>query len=169
MMTIQCTKKMLDSMKVKPEPKPGDEQDALYAWHANLLMLQRRKFILLMNNKTRYNFLIGPVTKKEMAKFEKIMRQELAANLAADGTDEELIKAYLSRMDGVRFTKTSERSILGQLNESAFYIEAILDSGESVSLSDINRRLNEFVMLKLPLVYSGKTMIAELTGRFAGH
>lgn len=167
MMTIQCTKKLLDSMKIKPEPKPEDEQDALYAWHANLLTLQRRKFILLMNNKTRYNFLVGPITKKEMARFEEIMRQELATNLAADGANEELIKAYLSRMDGMDYTKTSERSILGQLNESAFYIEIILDSGESTDLFTINRQLNRFVMLKLPLTYSGTTMLAELNDRFA--
>ncbi len=57
-MLIQCTKALLNKMKINPselKSPEGYEQlpHALMAWHANLVNIDRRKAGVLMNNATR--------------------------------------------------------------------------------------------------------------------
>ncbi len=57
-MLIQCTKDLLNRMRISPselKSPEGYEQlpHALMAWHANIVNIDRRKAIVLMNNATR--------------------------------------------------------------------------------------------------------------------
>jgi len=58
-MIIQCTKKLLDrleldNMNLVPAEGYDIYPDNFYAWHANLVSINRRKAIIFMNNLTRY-------------------------------------------------------------------------------------------------------------------
>lgn len=52
-MFIQCTKKLLAQMRYEPEHIDEPEQP-LFSWHANLLTINRRKAVVLMNDASRY-------------------------------------------------------------------------------------------------------------------
>ncbi|WP_156906643.1 DUF6933 domain-containing protein [Alteribacter aurantiacus] len=47
-MLIQCTQKLLKEIKVKPSEV--SEEERLYCWHANVMMMGRRKALVLMND-----------------------------------------------------------------------------------------------------------------------
>ena len=51
-MLIQCTRKLLDKLDVKP--KEAVEENSLFSWHANLIKLNRRNTVVLVNDKNRY-------------------------------------------------------------------------------------------------------------------
>ena len=60
---IQCTKALLDKLGINKNELISQEgyekfPDSLMAWHANLVNIDRRKAIILMNNETRYSVVI---------------------------------------------------------------------------------------------------------------
>ena len=68
-MQIRCTKKLLDTLKVVPEEMT--EEDALFSWHANLLMINRRKVVVLMNDFSRYTVVLYGLKAKEFKNFNE--------------------------------------------------------------------------------------------------
>ena len=55
LLLIQCTKKLLDELKIKPgslQEPPAAE--LLFSWHANLIKLKRRKAVVLVNDRNKY-------------------------------------------------------------------------------------------------------------------
>ncbi|WP_412176701.1 DUF6933 domain-containing protein [Bacillus sp. T3] len=58
-MIIHCTKKLLDQLQVKPVSDVENED--IYSWHANLLMINRKKIVVLVNNQNRYTIKICPL------------------------------------------------------------------------------------------------------------
>jgi len=51
-MLIRCTKKLLDELKIKPNLEL--EEEPLFSWHANLLNINHRKTVVLVNDSNRY-------------------------------------------------------------------------------------------------------------------
>ncbi|WP_245947614.1 DUF6933 domain-containing protein [Bacillus taeanensis] len=162
MLTIQCTKKLASEILVPMAEVRENAHQSLYSWHAHLFLFKRKKYVLLMNNKTRYNFVLAGLKKEDFKKFNKIFLNNLAENLQADQIDSEAIKAYVSNGNIVSYTSTSNRSIISQMNEMIMVSKSILEEdnmqGIETDLYELNRFLNRFVMLKLPETYSGEAM-----------
>ena len=166
MLTIQCTKKLMDYIKKDIDQLP-DIQNNLYSWHAHLFIVQRKKYIIIMNNQSRYNFVLGPLLKKDVKHLDELIIDGIRDNLKADEIEQSMIDEYFKQMDELSYTKTSERSIIGQINDCINYLEHFRNADGDLDLANINRRLNKFPMLKLPLGYSGRTMNNELRERFS--
>jgi hypothetical protein len=47
-MLIQCTKKLLDQLSIRPEF--GIEEEPLFSWHANLVTMSRKAVVLVNEN-----------------------------------------------------------------------------------------------------------------------
>jgi len=167
MLTIQCTKKLADYLNKDISNKPNEGIDMFYSWHAHLFVIQRKKYIVVMNSVTRYNFVLGPVMAKDLKSLDNMIFDGIRDNLDADRVSEELIDLYCKEMHGIEYMKTSERSIVGQINDVIFYIECVYETNGELDIDQLNRSLNHFVMLKLPLTYSRETMIHELENRFS--
>ena len=166
MLIIQCTKKLMDYVKKDVELLNSD-MDKFYGWHANMFTIDRRKYIIVMNNVTRYNFVLGPIVKKDVLHLEEMISEGIKENLEADGVNKEYIDLYMNGISGVRYAKTSERSIVGQINDAIFYIEHVYWMQGMMDLSKVNRLLNQHVMLKLPMIYSQETMMKEMENRYS--
>ena len=87
-------------------------------------------------------------------------------NLKADGITPSFIEQYIQQLDGIEYMKTSERPIIGQMNDSIYYVECVKEGDGMLNIPKINRSLNKVPMLKLPLVYSTRMMIQEMENRF---
>lgn len=72
-MIIECTKKLADAMKMKLDPYDPTNADSFYEWHANLFMFNRRKGVLIMNNKTRYCIVLYGIKIEHFKKFDAIV------------------------------------------------------------------------------------------------
>lgn len=166
MLTIQCTKKLMDYINKDIDQLP-DIQDKLFSWHAHLFIIQRKKYIIIMNNQSRYNFVLGPLLKKDVKHLDELIIEGIRENMKVDEIEQSRIDEYIKQVDAISYTKTNERSIIGQINDCVYYVECIHEAQGEVNVDIINRKLNKFPMLKLPLTYSGRTMNNDLRERFS--
>ncbi|MCM3733141.1 plasmid pRiA4b ORF-3 family protein [Fictibacillus nanhaiensis] len=162
MIYIQCTKKLLEELKISVEKVDVTHADPLYCWHANIFVHNKKKCVLVMNNHTRYNFLLYGLKSNNFKNFTNLVIQGIKQNLLADEFDASAVDEYLLRCKESAITTTSERSIISQIKEMVHFCEFFLDDfkeqNEIPDLVKINRNLNTYVMSKLPQIYSVKAM-----------
>lgn len=139
----------MDKDKIVSEP--------FYSWHAHLFVYQRRKCVLVMNNVTRYNFIMVGLKKAEFNRFHLLMKEKIAENLIAEGFAQSLVEKYMEKIGEPTYTQTSDRSLIGQMNEMIWFAEMKMDHIEreidDVEIDRVNRFLNDCVMTKLPQAF----------------
>ncbi|MGI2728170.1 MULTISPECIES: DUF6933 domain-containing protein [Bacillus cereus group] len=156
MQLIQCTKKLADMMELKTEKVDQRESNNLHSWHANLFTINRKKCVIVMNNVTRYHFIIYGVTKKDLRNFEALFQKNLVTNLLSDGVEPEVIEHYVKSSSPMQYAATNNRSILSQMNDAVFmvnhyfYAELVEKQKPFINIEKLNQNLNKTVMLKIP-------------------
>lgn len=150
MQLIRCTKKLQKEIGLKSKDLVEQEQATghLGAWHANLLLIDRRKCVLFVNDKTLFNFIILGVKKAELAKLDDHFKSYLQCILADEGFSNQIIKEY----DIIGFANTNNKSVMGSMNDLAFnYTISIQQDGgvNSCMLPQIIHRLNRMPMKAL--------------------
>lgn len=165
MITIQCTQKLLK--EVGPEYKEAVIPTMpLGCWHANLLILDRRKCVLFTNDQTFYSFLVPGLKKPDFKMLDEVFRQSLFKNLMHDGFSQTAIERVLDEVREVAFTKTSSRSVLGTMNVMASIIKwTVHDEGGllNVDVVEMNSELN-----RMPLGPLGYKFSIELLKEVLG-
>ena len=104
---------------------------------------------------------------KDIKNLDEMIYTGIQENLEADGINSSFIEQYIQQLDGIEYMKTSERPIIGQMNDSIYYVESIHEYDGMLNIPKINRSLNKVPMLKLQLVYSTRMMIQEMENRFS--
>lgn len=140
-MLIECTKKLADAMKINVTPYDANHADSFYEWHANVFTFDRRKCVVLMNNKTRYCIVFYGVKMKEFKQFDVIALNAIKDTFLAEGFSEAVVNRYLERCGDVEYSKTHDRSIIGQLNDAIISISWKLEDflpTEQVHLMDLS-------------------------------
>lgn len=158
MAMIRCTAKLLREMGVKP-PKvaagvPGG--GVLGQWHANLLILDRRKSLLFVNDRTLFNFIVPDVPRSQIRDLPPLFRLWFSCVMAEEGIDEAARTRILAEYNHIDFGPSSDRSVLGSANEIAFhYRYAIADSGgvHSVRVPAIIKQLNRLPLNALKFTF----------------
>jgi len=156
MIAIQCTQKLLK--EVGQEYKEAIIPTyPLGCWHANLLLLDRRKCVLFTNDLTRYSFLVPGLKKPDFKNLEEIFRQKLFRSLRLDGFGQKEIERALEEVQEVVFTRTSDRSVLGTMNDMANIIKwAVYDGGGllNVDIDELSSKLNRMPIKPLDYGYT---------------
>lgn len=161
-LVIQCTKKLAEEIQTPMSDKKSITAESIYCWHAHLFVYKRRKCVLIMNNLTRYNFVMHGLRKEDFKRFNDLVINKILENLLADNMGQMLVDKYLSNLGEINYTPTSDRSIIGQINEmimvAQYEMERNIDEFGDPEIAEVNRFLNRFVFLKLPKFFSGETM-----------
>ena len=74
-MQIQCTKKLLDlldTVSIKSDNNMLVDDTSMFSWHANYVVINRHKSIILVNNNNRYTILLYKITKKELKRMSEL-------------------------------------------------------------------------------------------------
>jgi len=148
MAIIRCTTKLLNELGVKPT-NASDQLPSLYDWHANLLWLDRKKYVLFTNNLTLYSLLVHWMKTPRSADFLERFRLGLFKSLMSEGFDEAQVEYMLSEHAQVTITKTNSRSVLGSMSDLAFQIKSMIRMSGGLAdadLSEITRHLNRIPM-----------------------
>ena len=148
MAIIKCTTKLLNELGVKPANVP-DQPPSLCDWHANMLWLDRKKYVLFTNDQTLYSLLMPWNKSPRSTNFMERFRLGLLNSLMSEGLAEVQIEYLLSEHTQVTITKTNSRSVLGSMNDLVIQIKSmIFGSGglTDVNLSEVNRQLNRIPM-----------------------
>ena len=145
---IRCTAKLLTELKTKPTNGPS-QSSAWCDWHANLLRIERKKWVLFTNNQTLYSFFLPSMKKPILENFEEVFRLGLFKSLMTEGFTEPQVEYMLREHQHIAIAKTNSRSILGSMNDLAFQIKSMIYATgglASADLSEINRQLNRIPM-----------------------
>lgn len=148
-MFIECTKKLSEAMKIELLPYNDTEADSFYDWHANLFMLYRRKGVLLMNNKTRYCIVLYGLKMEHFKKFDSIVLDAIRETFLVEGLAEEAVEAYIEDCGQVKYTKTHDRSVLGQMKEFDICISWEIEDHilrNTINLVSLNRWIGRNLM-----------------------
>ena len=127
-MLIQCTKALLGKMNITGKelsPPEGHEHfpNSLKAWHANIVNINRRKAIILMNNETRYSVVIYRPRPKDFARIKELISEAIIVALRMEGVREELIESYMTDTGEIMFSKTANKSMVAKMNNAVREVE----------------------------------------------
>jgi len=135
MLTLQCTQKLLKELNT--ELSPIKDTDPIALWHANLLMLDRRKCVLFTNDATRYSFLVPGLKKPDFKVLGQVFLDNLFRCMRIDDIEQNGIEKVLNACSRACFTKTSSRSVLGTMKEVTGLIECIIQDEGGLQNADM--------------------------------
>jgi hypothetical protein len=127
-MLIQCTQALLNKMKITKDelaPREGFEYfpNSLKAWHANIVNIDRRKAVILMNNETRYTVVIYRPKPKDFTRMKELIKDAIITALRMEGIREDVINRYMADAGGIMFSKTANRSMVAKMNNAVHEVE----------------------------------------------
>ncbi len=153
MRILHCTKKLFKELGVPlveadeiPQPTEG-----LGNWYANLIGIDRRRCLLFTNEKTLYTFLIPKVLKGNLKNIENEFLTHLTYNLQNEGFGME-VASIQQEYKEIGFAKTSNKRVLGSLNEFAFEYEFLImrkEGLENVKILEVNRQINRTIKVAI--------------------
>jgi hypothetical protein len=153
-MIIQCTKKLLDQLKIKPVTVTTDELP-LFSWHANLITVNQRKTIVLVNDSNRYIVVLYGLKAKNLKNLNEIIIHSIREILLDEEIKAEIVEQFINHSPGIIYTKTKDRTLVARMNkacETVYYFGEKLNS-EVIRQSDLSRKLSTL------LVGDGKSYI----------
>lgn len=119
MLNLHCTKKLLDRIKrtvIDPSPVSGG---VLSNWYATALFW-KQQLALLVHEETLLPVLMPLAPASTLA---ERFPAHLAAVLHALNVDASFIAAQVAAMSEVQYAKTSNRSVLGIMNQFSYLAE----------------------------------------------
>ena len=138
---IHCTQKLLAEIPDRlMDPSASGE-----SWHANLLRFDRRKCALFTHDATLYSVFVPGLKKPEFEQLDEVFGQHLFKALVWDEFPQTLIERMLDACRAIRFTRSSNRSVLGSMNDIRFHVGLhVEDDGGlvNIDLAQLHHRLN---------------------------
>jgi len=146
-MFIQCTKKLLDELKIKPEPT-AIEEAPLFSWHANFLTINRRKTVVLVNDSNRYVIVLYGLLAKDVREFDELITEAIQTNFREEGIREEIIQQFIAHAPTITYTKTKDRSSVARMNNSidpVYFFADLLDN-KTIIQTEVSLRASRHVV-----------------------
>ena len=169
MQILHCTKKLMNEFEASPGSSITPEQSSgfLGPWHANLIRIERRKCILLTNDRTLYSFLVPGVKKKDLGNFRELFALHLKMNLEKEGFGPADVIKALEEYGEIAIAPTTNRSVLGSMNDLAYQAEFLVSRAGGLEQGDmltVNMMLNRIPMGAIKYHYA-IDKVYELFGR----
>ena len=164
---IQCTEKLRKEMALKDASLAVVQvgEPVLSLWHANLIYIARKKCVVFVNDKTRFNFIVTDVSRVHLRELGNIFLSTVYSVLAHEGFTPAQCEKIVCENEGMRYSKTSSKSVLGTMNELVFHYEnSILEAGgvHSHEIPEIISRLNHMPISAIKFFFPVKAMRAAL-------
>ena len=165
-MLISCTKKLADALKIKVFEVVPLRRKPLFEWHANLFVYQRRKGVIVMNNLTRYSVVLYGLKAEHFMKFDELALSAIEQTLRAEGFSDEVISNYMRTGSQVIYATSSDRSILGQINDVLYMMQYHLEDylpADSVFMIELSKKMSRTPIGKhIEYIYPIDMLQAEL-------
>jgi len=139
MLVVHATKKLLDRLSSAPRRTDESSTTALGSWYSTVLFW-RPQVGLFVNESTLLPVLVPLAPASTLV--ERFVT-DLGALLIACGARASFVEAETQKMGDWRLTKTSNRSVVGIMNEFSYLAEEHVRSGESHSLLELSVDLSK--------------------------
>jgi hypothetical protein len=117
MVVLRCTQKLLARLKQTETLPVVESTTRLGDWYGNILRIGRRQYLLFISERSRLPVVIPIREGKRLASVFPDTVCEVLGNVGVGAAD---IANERSRMSEIAFGRTSNRSLLGTLNDFAF-------------------------------------------------
>jgi hypothetical protein len=140
-----CTRNLWSALggrgQLGPRRRASAEAGRLHAWSARELVTRGTGLVVGIEE-TTYLSVVCPLI--QMPDFPRAFAASVAAALEAIGVARTICerKAW-ALIDGARFAKNDNRSLLGSLNGVAFHVDVLLEHKWRVSLATLEQVQNE--------------------------
>ena len=147
-MRIHGTKKMLDSIPFDVETVPEIEENSLFSWHANVVMIDRRKALVLMNEISRFVMVLYGVTAKDLKRLDRLVVEATREFFAAERIPEEVVDRYIEEAGDITFHKSKNRSSTTRVSQACDYLQTFAGEIEYEKMMNIrvSKRLNRLLV-----------------------
>jgi hypothetical protein len=153
MLTIRCTKKLLEKLKLNP--CDITERNPLFSWHTNLITLHCKKAVILLNDCTRYPILLYGLKVVNFKQLDKLIADAIKIVFFAQDISPDIVEKYMAQSNQIAFTKTSDRSVIAAMNQAA----------EILTCYDVDKfDQQNFIQTNLSLKMS--TLITKIDGDY---
>jgi len=115
-MHIQCTMKLLNFLKKEIIEKNTDND--FLAWHANYVNINRKKFLVLMNDLTRFCIVLYGVKKSDFKEPIFMFQKAIIISMALEEYDQKFVLKYVNQIKEVTYGTTKDRKLVAQLNQA---------------------------------------------------
>lgn len=116
-MLIKATQKLLAELKINPDEL--NETPPFFSWHANLITVNRRKAVVLINDATRMTVLLYGLKAPDFKKLDTIICNAIKETMLAFGVEKSLADKYIIAAGAITYTKTDNRGVIAALNKIA--------------------------------------------------
>jgi len=161
LLIIRGTAKLLRELGI-PKAQAGSSEDGvLGSWFANLFRYERRKCVILVNDRTLYCVVLFGLLKRDMANLGNLFINELAKSLTKDGIPTELVASVATACHPIVWRPTNNRSVLGSMNELIQQLKFMASRrslGSEQEIQGLNRQLNRTLMGPLGSSYAVERM-----------
>ena len=133
-MILHLTKKLADKLKLSPVSEPA--ADEFYSWRANYVQEHGFRFVVFMNDASRFTVIINEAKAEKLKKLPEVFVKTLRETLLAISVNPEVIDRYITELGEISYAKNSDRKKTAQLNkntETAWW--ALRDLTDNVDIS----------------------------------
>ena len=165
MAIVRCTAKLLKELGTNQLTETS-QSPSLWDWHANLLRIERKKWVLFTNDQTLYSFFVRFVKRPLPPDFVEMFRLGLFKSLMGEALTELLVENALRYHRNVVIARTKSRGVLGSMNDLAFQLKCLIEIMGGLAradLSEVNREMNRIPMSAI----NYRVSIDELRRRLA--
>lgn len=159
MLQLKLTQKVQKELGIKPKDMPEAIQSntSLGDWFVNIFMLERRKVLIFVNEKTLLSFVAYGVKKENIKKLHVVFLKGLEQLLSLEEVEDKKINDVLDEYQDFDFTKTDNKKVLGSMNDLVnMYDHMIYVQGgiQSSDLTDVIKRINRTPQRNIGWSYS---------------
>lgn len=133
---IRCTQKLLKELSIKPhEPAVVSE---VGSWHANLLIIERRKCVLFTHDMSLFSVFVVGLMSDDFAHMDEIFGQALFRTLRLCEFGQSEIERMLDWSRHNVYAKSNNRSVLGSMKDLGFQIEHRIEADGGLGATDLD-------------------------------
>ncbi|KZC40560.1 hypothetical protein RHOFW510R12_16320 [Rhodanobacter sp. FW510-R12] len=145
MTAFRCTAKLLKAMKEAPEADPASAGNRLGEWTATLVRVGRIQLVLAVSEPTRFAVAIdaAPCATAPQRFAAALLAALLDLEIPAD-----LAVAKIEAMLPLQVVASNSRSVLGSLNQFAWWADCAICSREATSAREVPLDLARMIVLK---------------------
>lgn len=108
------------------------------SWHANLLLIERRKCVLFTHDMSLFSVFVAGLTRDDFAHMDEVFGQALFRTLRLCEFGQSEIERMLDWSRHNVYGKSNNRSVLGSMNDLAFQIEHRIGSDGGLAATDLD-------------------------------
>lgn len=132
-MLIQCTKKLMDELKIEPVLVEGEKP--LFCWHANLITINHKKTVVLANDSNLYRIVLHGLKSKDFKNLDQLIIEAIRSTLLEECITADIVEQLINNSPTINYTKTKDKTTVARLNkacEEVHFFEGHLETNRIV-------------------------------------